>query len=248
MSEPSPKELLIIDTTDPRSVINLVPDSVKRAIQNTPEWYLDQDAYDLRRMFKAHDGYVPTFTDNRLRIAFWQEYESAQRRQKTMLTKNIWGGVCSDTYFEKFLRDKQRVAWMLCPPADYTKSMEEALLFGIDQLREILAAPHEATNKEGELIVDARLAMVKVEIVKMIDQRVKGSVIQRTQNIHAHLNGKEAKALNETPETLDQIEQKIAALEAESRTLSTPGGAPRTTEGLIPVTHKDVIDVESTST
>lgn len=237
-----PSEISILDDKDPRSVVNLVPPLVRQAIENTPDWYLSMEASELKRVFKAHDGYEPTITDCRLRISFWQEYDSCHRRQKPMIMANVYGGVCSRNYFfEKFIRDKQRMAWLLCPPSDYQQMLGEALLFGIEQMRQILELPHESRDNEGNLKgFDAKLASVKVEIVKMIDQRVKGAVVQRTQNMHMHASTSEStQKKEEIPETLVDIETKIAALEAEIQRRATPHGGA-VTLGAIEVEHKDV--------
>lgn len=237
----------ILNESDPRSLINLVPPKLKLAIENTPDWYLEMDEQALLKSFKAHNGYEPTFTDHRIRISFWAEYERAQRLGISLHMPNVYGGVCSKSYYlRNFLEDKQRVAWLLCPPAEYTQIMNEALIYGVGQLRDLLATPHKFVNSRGVETVDAKLAAVKVEIVKMFDTRLKGAVVQKTQNMHLHASTKAHEPDNKSqmPETLDEIEKKILALEQEISKRQTPH-APKAPPGVIDVTHREVVDVES---
>lgn len=212
----------LTDRSDPRALVNLVPPKLAELIETLPKEYLDMNDRELTAHFKKWKVDI-TPLENRLRIAFWNEYDNAQKNKKPMVISNVYGGVCSKSYFyDRILRDKHKFAWVLCPPARYTEALEELLHLGIEELRAIMDIPvfNRKTRK-----VDAKLASVKLEVLKMVDQRLKGSVVQRTQNLHAHISSKDAAAkTQEASESIEDLNKRIAELTHQASLLSSPGG------------------------
>src|SRR4051794_12800675 len=83
------------DKENPRSLINLLPTNVARALEVIPEDMLLQNEEELRKLVN------PDVLEERLRIAFWSEYDAAQRQQRKMRIASVYGGLCSSTYFAK---------------------------------------------------------------------------------------------------------------------------------------------------
>lgn len=204
------------DEDNPRSIVNIVSDRLKASILRVPDEYLNQDPDDLLRMLKK-SGYRPSATDNRLRLSFWREYERAQDLQAQIVISNVHGNFISRQYFYfGFATNPKRLAWMLTPPLDYALSMEEALLHGVDRIREILDMP--LYNKAGA--PDPKVAGVIIEAVKVLDTRVKGAVIQKIAQTNLHVNvdkSTRGARFNEAPEDMETLNKRLGELEREAR-------------------------------
>jgi hypothetical protein len=210
-------EMIIRDQSHPRSVVNLVPVAVANAILRLPEDYVDKDEDTLRIIFEERQ-WKPSTLDDRIRFSFWKEYDSAQSNVRQMIMTHVYYGLCSRESFYLLIQNKQRVAWMVCPPADYMLAAEEALTYGLEQLRDILSRPH--VSMVGT--VDAKAAGVKLEIVKMLDSRVKGAIIQTTRNLNVNMNANKPVV---TAPKIEDIDQKIKELEDQLKSLNDPGNS-----------------------
>jgi hypothetical protein len=208
-------EMIIRDASHPRAVINLVPEAVARAILRLPDEYVDQGESELKLIFDERK-WAPSTLDDRIRFSFWKEYDNAQTNIRQMIMTHVYYGLCSRESFYLLLQNKHRVAWMLCPPADYMLAAEEALTYGLEQLRDVLSRPH--TTLMGA--VDARAAGVKLEIVRMLDARVKGAIIQTTRNLNVNMNAN--RPVVAAPK-IEDIDQKIKELEDALKTLNEGG-------------------------
>lgn len=160
----------IYSESNPRSVINIVPDSLKTAILAVPKKYIGQDEKSLRITLK------PSQTHSHIRTSFWYEYNHAQETQKKMRISAIAGGVCSKEYFEDYvMKDPQVMAWILCPPTSYEAALRNALEVGTSRLLEILQLP--ITNPNGS--INSNAANVVLKAFMLVDLRMKGSIVQR---------------------------------------------------------------------
>jgi hypothetical protein len=206
--------------TEPRALINLVPPGVAAHLMTASgshSDYFGQAERDLYQRLKS-DGFQPNATDNRLRLAFWNEYERAQTHQDKMNVDSIIDGVCSRSYFYgRYLTNAAKVAWLSTPPASYKVIAEEALAFGYEQLREILDLPikNETTGR-----LDVKLMELKAKIVAMLDVRVKGAVVQKVEQKNMNLNvstsdGQVAKMA--IGQSMSDIEKRLKELERRER-------------------------------
>lgn len=217
--EPSTQALDIFDRMDERSVLNLLPTMFQaqliEAQRKAPDLFgLDEKTlmHELgsRRM-------KPTPTDNRLRIAFWLEYDRAQAAQRKMNLGMVYLGVCSrQTFSVNYARYPEKIAWMLTPPVSYETKMSEALDFGIDRLRQIL--DEEIILPTG--LVNMKLAELQTKIIFMLDQRLKGAVIQRIEqrSMNVNLNASSSGVAQAAMElTMEDIDKKLKELERRRR-------------------------------
>ncbi len=198
------------DSDNPRHVLNLVPDAVRRSMERIPAEYLLMDEVEL-------ESHAPrqkwTLVDRRLRTAFWIEYARAQDAGTGMQMTLVYSGTCSRPYFyNTILESKSKLAYIMSPPTNYALAMEEALNFGVMRLREILDFPLYTTDKDGIERPDAKVADVILKTVALIDQRVKGAVIQRIEqkNLNVHMGAKTAK--DQDVISVDEIDRKLAEL------------------------------------
>jgi hypothetical protein len=215
----------LFSRADAQSVINLVPTQVAAALLDAAAKEPDlfgQEERELRKKLRS-DKQEPNATDNRLRLKFWNEYDRVQSDGGNMQMTNVYSGVCSKQFFyERYLTTPAKLAWLMTPPANYVAMAEEALHFGIEQLRDILEMP--AFDAKGR--PDIKLGELKAKIVAMLDQRVKGAVIQKNMNLNVTTNDpKVAKAV--VGETMEDLQRRMKELEArERRALNLPEPAP----------------------
>jgi hypothetical protein len=212
------------DRTNPRSIINLVQPGLGRALLEAAKVRGDLFEMDERTLYKQlrSDGKLPTATDNRLRMNFWQEYDRAQATNRDMEIVAIYAGVCSNNYFmNRYLLMPEKVAWMACAPASYSVIMEEALAFGIEQLRDILEMP----MVDGKGRINVKLAELKAKITDMLIIRVKGAVTQKleqtSKNMNLSITTSDATVAKQAMlGSMDAIEKRLKELERRDRTAS----------------------------
>jgi len=195
------EDLEVINPEQRNSVINLVSSALQcridEAIAAKPELF-QMEEVDLARAISPR----PSKTDNRIRMKFWDEYDRVHShatdgrnvgdRVPSMNMTAIYSGICMKEYFYNvYLHKPEKVAWMLCMPSSYTVKMEELLAFGTEQLRDVLELPHCEVDKKGVVdlkSINTKLIEIKAKIVAMVDQRVKGQVIQTIHQKNMNLN------------------------------------------------------------
>lgn len=205
-----PQDIAVSDLDNPRSVINLVSPVVREAMKRVPEEFLSLNDKELENLSPQK---AFTVTDRRLRTAFWIEYGRAQDSMSSMNMAGIYGGICSRPYFyTNIMQDKVRLAYLLTPPQDYKVAMEEALSYGVDKIREILEMPLYDQNTGRP---DPKIADVILKAVALIDQRVKGAVVQRHQvhQLNQNVGAPKAQAPGGEAQTMAEIDRKLAELE-----------------------------------
>jgi len=207
----------MFDAHNPRALINILPTYMKEVVNSLAEArpdLLEMDEWSLKKQAN------PNPTVNRLRISFWNEYMKSQDSQGKMHMPHVYAGVCTNEHFVNYIKDKKALAWILCPPAAYANAVEEALLTGIGELRDILVLPH----KDASGKVDAKLIAQKIKIVAMLDMRVKGAIIQKieTKSVSLHGSVKDARNVSGEPQSLDDVNKRLHELEQRAETLKNP--------------------------
>lgn len=221
-------EIVLAEKENPRALTNMLPPVFARWIEEhlhtSPELF-DKDEQTLYKYLLKEIGKQPTATDNRLRLKFWFEFDRAMSQGlDKMLVVNIIAGVCSkELFYDKYLKSPSKVAWLLCPPTGYIIKAEEALEFGLEQLRDILDQPHVVAGK-----FDARLADLKIKIVAMLDTRVKGAPVQRSVNVNLGSSSAAAKQIVAGTQTnMDALKAELALLrQREMASRNLPLGKP----------------------
>lgn len=198
------------DKDDSRSVLRLAPESIQRRMLEIPEELRFVDEPALRKRIK------PTPTDNQLRISFWLEYDRVQREMaKQMEMTSIIRGIISEDYFYNvYVKNPERLAWMLIPPKSYTVKLTDMLEVGLDQLRETLELPHIEGGK-----VNTKLLELKLKITAMMDLRLNGAIAQKVQieqknmnmNLHLRNTSEELMALGES-KNMEELDRKLMEL------------------------------------
>lgn len=175
----------IKDRENPQSVINVAPAIIGEALEAIPDTVFAMSTTELRDAFRKtrYDDF--TEIEEKLRISFWKEYESAVTDGRKMSIQRITTGVCQLPFFRKHICGSSfRLAYILTPPEDYVLTLEELLKLATEQIRDILLLPHIKKNGEP----DARMADVKLKILESMLNRVKGSVATRVESKNLNVN------------------------------------------------------------
>lgn len=222
---------------NPDSIQQKAPEFFSRALDLEQVWQLltKNGEFELQKKVK------PSAEHNRLRLAFWREYERALQLNCSMEVVNIYKGIVSKENFEQIIKGQPRVvAWILKQPTNYANMMEEALSFSMHRVREILEMPiyklesrEVPLNNGGKKIMQKRVPNVPVaklilDTMKLLDLRVKGAVVQtvkqhvKTENTNKNLtaNFSISGEMDRTPKSLADIDAQIKKL---SQGLETDG-------------------------
>lgn len=209
------KAVSIFDKKNPHSLLNMVPATLRQRIGELDKRWFTYSPRILKS--KCH----PNATEEQLRIAFWHEYASAQERNVSMRMDNVYGPVCTkDFFYRVIMKSDSKVAWLVSPPAEYQIQVEEMLHLGLTRIREVLSLP---LLKKGTREPDHRLIGEMVKIVALLDNRVKGSVIQRMaiqqQNTNINISGSDKR---EVPRNISEINYELKEVEREIEKIEAP--------------------------
>lgn len=219
--------VVLFDEKDPRSLLNLLSPVMRRAVQDTlfdaqTAMLMAMDELHLYKHIKSTEGMSITPTDNRLRLKFWMEYDYCQAYMaKEIDHRRVIAGICTyEQFVRTFLKIPHKVAWLLCPPTGYAIKANEALEFGLDQLRDILEIPHHTPGGK----VDTKLGELKLKIVALLEVRKHGAPVER--KVVANLTGNAAAqaAMQATAQNNSAaMEEKLRQLEKTERELMNGG-------------------------
>ena len=235
------RNIYVWDTSNPKSVINLVPEKMRERMHEALWSRGDLFELDEQDLFKRlrKDGIQPTATDNRVRLKFWVEYDRVhQHGYKSMVIDQIVSNVCSREYFDKFyLRRAEKVAWLLCPPVDYATKATEALAFGLEQMREVLEMNHWMANGK----IDYKLLEAKIKVFKMLDDRLQGQAVQRIEERSVQVKLASTQSVSHLIEQMREtaMNKEFANIEAREKwdkTLGNQEGSSLVEPALIDVT------------
>lgn len=239
--DPEIHEIIFWEEGNPHCVVNKLTEELRAKAMNLPPHLLAQHESELEKYIKD----VGTQTIEQIRLSFWDEYTLACDNGTKMRMKAVYARVCSREYFYKaIINDSEAFAYILHPPKDYMLKMRGLLELAQRRLEEILKLP--IVNKKG--VADTRLIGEIVKIAVLVDNRVKGAVVQKIQvdqtskNLHLH-SGYEA------PKDHRQIESELASVQKQIedlRTGASTGDQPQLVQAFEPFKDDgDVIDVES---
>lgn len=203
-----------LDESDPRNLLNLVTkkikESIERVTREVPQ-YLNIPELDLRDLLK------PTETTDRIRISFWKEYFRAQEEGNRMRMRNVYSPVMTEAAFYNYvLPDNERMAWVLCAPADQMTTLLADLNYAKETESQILRM--NLMDEHGELKIDA--AKIWHKVYESAKNRAYGSVVQRieqkTQSMHIRQNvgSTESSELKKELEALEAKHGDVKLLES----------------------------------
>lgn len=212
------------------SLLNFVGDRLREAIAAIPEHILDIEEKQLK------DAVKPTQVDHSLRVSFWREYEKVVWTGAGKITSiSVFAGICSNSYwYNKFLKNPRKVAWLVRPLQAYTREMESILHRGTERLWELMEIPIKVQGK-----FSARNAEILLKTIKQVEDRVKGMAVQRKESktLRVNLSAKSPQAV----EGNDAMEARIRQLEAELGEMPATPFVPAPVAALPPVPESIVL-------
>lgn len=213
-----------VDISDPRSLLNLLPAEVQARALKLPVELFELDPRELEK--RAFSDGVQKTLYRKLRIAFWEEYELAQRNQAPKIDLNAaFRKSCTESFFQsRILDNPTRLAWLLTPPSEYTVSLKEISELGLDRMKEALEIEIDAAKPNTKLI-EAQL-----KIFQHADTRLKGAIVQRIEQraLNMNLNANASPEMVDKAEkvskmSMEEIEAEIARFEGRSKAAEIPG-------------------------
>jgi hypothetical protein len=190
------------DPRNPRSLINIAPREVIETLkEKMPIPYLYMTEQQLEAKF------YPSSDIQKIRIAFWKEYEMAQSELRKMNVANIGKQLGQPSlYLTKTLKDPEKLAVILCPVTSYDNFLEEGLMAGSKKLRQIIDMP--LFNADGT--PDHKTMEIVLKAVAFLDMRKHGGIVQKQLQVSLTKNSQNSLVQNAS---MEEIDAKIRQLE-----------------------------------
>lgn len=223
-------EVSIINDCDEFAVLKLVNAYIQEKIK-----VISDDIWELSLGELKKKGKVD-LVDEKLRVAFWTDYERACRNGDQINIHSVARGVINIRSFNKVIAcNPFKLAYILTPPENYTVRLEEMLNLALEEERKILELPlikKKITVKDDgtETVhesVDTSLAMVKHKIRESLQNRVHGSVAQRINQFNVNKNFNMDKKGDEVPlESMDEkaLEKYVQEIKEKNELKTVVGG------------------------
>lgn len=200
----------LFDPDNPLSLANALPGTygtrLLGLVQGVPDlWPLISDEEQLKKTLRKEHSYQPSVNDQRLRYAFWQEFENAQLDGRKMHMPNVHSLICNEAAFTGlFMKLPFRAAFLVCRPAGYQVTIREMLLHGMERMRGVLDLdPLDSKGKPNTKLLELQL-----KIVAMIDMRLHGAPTQKIHQVNQNLPAPNKGALTQAKQDVKELVQK----------------------------------------
>lgn len=224
----------LFDKNDPRSVYNIVPQWMKDAMDACDPKIFLMDEQRIRQAARA-DARL-----NRIRLAFWAEYEEAQSMVRNIDFYSITNRTgISGTFLKSYITQTQyTLAFVLCQPIEYSQFLDEALTAGLGRLREMLDLPF-IDPESGQ--PDHKMMELVLKATAFIDLRVHGGITEKRVSVNMNQNYSEhhvfdskadrtrsARLLtgNASDKALEALDAKIKELEQKQEYMDARASVP----------------------
>ena len=204
------------------TIPSVYTDKMKEAIESIPQelYLLSEEALRVR--------VKPTLKLYEVKRAFWEELLMAQERGKPMRTWRIYDGKMSKTYFyEKVLNSTLKMAWITSPLDAYEDKSKAALDMVTARYSdlinmEITTIKKRKVDGEWEEYTETcpKKAMVLLQVIKNLEDRIKGTAIQRQVSVTTNEPTKKSKSelnMSEVENRLMELEYRLHGTEPEER-------------------------------
>lgn len=197
---------------DDRSLIALLAGApkVQQRILDLQERFPEYLTIDEPSFKRTHRELI-TLVTQRLRVSMWTEFESAIQGNRLMRIRQIYSGTCAETTFYSLIDNPVRLAYILCPPADYIIMLKEAHSAGLEKLREIFSAV--IIDEDGYL--NPKAADIVLKAYALLDARLKGAIIQRIDQRTLTAQVPAARLQESAPKDMDVLEKQLKAARLE---------------------------------
>lgn len=215
------------DLENPRHFINICPKKIREAAFSIPpEAFLWDERMIIRMAYE--DNQVPEM-DERLRLAFWAEYDRCFRLPQKMVQDNILRGICSRSFFEsRYLAKWKIILLIITEPFEQKRSLNYAHHLSLSEMVKFIKLPIGIDVKTG--LPDARMYAIKEKLFEYLNEKVNGSTIQKVDitqkslNVNATITPDATRPLPQSPEEMEaRIQELISQLSpAQAPTIILP--------------------------
>lgn len=168
------------------SNVTVYSTALEKAISNIPDEIRYMSEERLRTKIQ------PTLKLYEVKRAFWEELTEAQQRGKKMRMWRIHQNLCNKEYFYRIIRDPNKMAWIISPLVHYEDKTKAALDAVSERYEELIKMDITTTkrikNADGqyELVTetDPKKALVLLQVIKNLEDRIKGTAVQRQLSVH----------------------------------------------------------------
>lgn len=154
-------------------LVELLPESWRVRAEKVPEELRNMESGELRKML------TPSSTLNRVRLAFWYEFDRVRYGSKKKFSiKRALGGLVSEMTLKRMFMEPMKIAWILTPIASYDSMIQETMETAMSKLRECLDC-EIVVVRDGRKQLDTKAAGILLRIYEMLDKRKMGDYEQR---------------------------------------------------------------------
>ena len=209
------------DQSNPNSLYNLVPASIKESLLKCQNHFLhDLSTESVRKNIQHTKEYQLV---RKLRQSLWLEYTRAIEAKRKMNMTRVWQGICRHSGdFYNIMKQEHFAIFIFTKPLSQDVAEREIFELATERMLEIVSAnPYFRDRKTGEYTQDINtyLAKLQFEIFKHIDERIQGGVVKK---VHVQ---SEQKSLNlnvnqdSTTTTVSMDPNQISKLEELNKQL-----------------------------
>lgn len=210
----------LYDNDNPDSLINKLPSRLVPIFERV-RFKLPKTLLSDERTVRKY--VTPDDRDDRVRLAFWDEYNASTAAGKRMSLQSIISGTCSwESWITAYEPHDKRMCWVFTPPTSYVSQMRHILHRGTERLLEIINLP--MVDEAGK--VDIKVANLVLRAWQLADMRVKGGVMQKVQieqksmnynlNADAEINALRGQVSAMSLEELESLESRIEKAKKDS--------------------------------
>jgi hypothetical protein len=221
---------LSLDYSHPESLVNLLPLTLKEKVKKIPTEWRNLPSEDLEKIVPNELG--PT--GERLRKALFAEFWRALDQRTQMAPAMIYGAVCGEATFMRYMNDPKKLAWLCTPPTEYEHEVGDLLDRGLRRVREILQMPLYTQSNQPNV----KVAEIILKAVMMLDMRTKGAYTQRVESKNLNISQELPSPNQVPPKSLLEMEQRIKELEHRAKEI----------QGVLPPPNNELVGMQAALT
>lgn len=190
---------------DHKALIDILPESKlrNRMLELATEISRGRTEREFNYLLKDDENYPVA---RRLRHQFWNVHNHTMTMGKAKFNITaVHRGLISQQKFNKLLDDDIIASFILTPPFDIKSIQHDLLYEGYRHLDEIMQIP--VMDDRGR--PDHKAIATKIQIIKMMEDRIHGSVVQREQKYIENINSQESVSAEAKTEELKAEVEKL---------------------------------------
>lgn len=194
--------------------LQIYTDAIRNAIEAIPQELIVKSEEELRKLVK------PSYQNYQFKNYFWDEMARATNTGTRMVARRIYEKMfCRQHFYDRVLKNKELMAWVITPIVEYENKAKAALDKISERYEELInmeiTTVKRIKGEDGEYRIieetDPKKALVLLQTIKNLEERVKGSSIQRQVSVST--NTPETGRGEELALDMKAIENKLEELQ-----------------------------------